>query len=178
MREGYDVARCGEADLLPGIPKTNNGLERSNRQDKEDDDYAVEAITAFIPHSLKWVQMISQQDKPFGEEYSKEVWNKKTMAKANELIESGATKCVWSYIVNGRQKWLMLSSRQFARLDKSLSIEDQRRSVQDWVDTFRRILRNPHAETRDLDFEQMEDWLRSGKKLPTTEREVGKALGL
>jgi len=27
-------------------------------------------------------------------------------------------------------------------------------------------------------FEQIEEWLRSGKKLPTSEREVGKALGL
>lgn len=27
-------------------------------------------------------------------------------------------------------------------------------------------------------FEQIEDWLRSGKSLPTSEREVGKVLGL
>jgi|TARA_R100000951_G_scaffold60006_1_gene50422 hypothetical protein len=27
-------------------------------------------------------------------------------------------------------------------------------------------------------FEMIEEWLRSGKNLPTTEREVGKALGL
>ena len=27
-------------------------------------------------------------------------------------------------------------------------------------------------------FEQVEDWLRSGKSLPSTEREVGKVLGL
>lgn len=27
-------------------------------------------------------------------------------------------------------------------------------------------------------FEQVEDWLRSGKSLPTTEKEVGRVLGL
>lgn len=27
-------------------------------------------------------------------------------------------------------------------------------------------------------FEQVEEWLRSGKSLPTTERDVGKVLGL
>ena len=48
--------------------------------------------------------------------------------------------------------------------------------------TFFRIakeeLQNAGYDDEAFYFEQVEDWLRSGKSLPTTEKEVGKVLGL
>lgn len=155
IKNGHDKEKRNRCDTQPGIPLTNNGLERNNRTEKQSDGYKIRAPQQFLPAQLDWVQSQSWARKQFGTTFSSKVWNTKEMSKALQLLEDGYDKLTWKM----GSKEVVISEEEFIKLDPSHPVKERKKALQDWMDTFRGIAKDPENKTDGNGFEEVKSWV-------------------